>query len=267
MSTCKRLATGALLALALAPAAHAGDELYLRWDNCFGDGGVYNKTFACDTNTGSETLVGSFRMAATTDQVTAVEIIVDLAALGSTMPAWWSMRSGSPVGCRPTSLTASFAPPATSTTCLDLWTFSGGAGGFSQDAPAPQPWPYWRIKGIFGVPSSSTVTAEAGQEIFAFLLRIKHAQTVGPGSCDGCLTPVCIAWDYARVDRATPLPWIDVLGANTAANGSNVTWQPGAVAATRGSCSPNRPCNVYVECQSVTPARTSTWGSIKSLYR
>ena len=47
-----RCAACALLALGLAPAAPAGDELYLRWDNCLGDGGAYNKTFACDTNSG-----------------------------------------------------------------------------------------------------------------------------------------------------------------------------------------------------------------------
>src|SRR5206468_11312804 len=41
MSASRRFAVSALLALGLVPAAHAGDEIYLRWDSCFGDGGVY----------------------------------------------------------------------------------------------------------------------------------------------------------------------------------------------------------------------------------
>src|SRR5262245_62880309 len=102
------LVASALLAVAPVTSARAGDELYLRWDNCFGDGGAYNKVFACDTNSGSETLVGSFRLAATTDSVAGLEINVDLAALGPAIPDWWSMRQSSPAGCRPTSLTANF---------------------------------------------------------------------------------------------------------------------------------------------------------------
>jgi len=264
MNASMRFAAGALLALGLAPAAHAGDELYLRWDNCFGDGGVYNKVFACDTNSGTEALVASFRLAATTDSIGALEINVDLGALGPAIPAWWSMRATNPMGCRPTSLAIGSSPPATSTTCLDGWF--GASTGVSEDPPVDN-WPYVHIKALVGVPASNSITAEAGQEVFAFQLLIRHLQTVGSGSCGGCITPMCIAWDYARVSRVFPLAAKEIIGANTPQNGSNVTWQPGAVATTGGACFPNRPCDYYVTCQSVTPAHGSTWGSIKSLYR
>src|SRR5262249_41479533 len=127
MTAVRRFVAGTLLALGLAPAAHAGDELYLRWDNCIGDGGVYNKTFACDTNSGIEFLVGSFRLAATDDSVVGLEITLDLQALGPTMPSWWSFLTG---GCRPSSLHAGFTVPPTSTVCLDPWAYlaSGGVG-------------------------------------------------------------------------------------------------------------------------------------------
>ena len=267
-STCRSLAASALLALGLVPAAHAGDEIYLRWDNCFGDGGAYNKTLACDTNSGIETLVGSFRLEATTDSITAVEIVVDLAALGPAVPAWWLMRASNPLGCRPTSLLASFSAPATSTTCLDAWTLAGGAaGGVSEDEPGHLLPPYARIKAVVAMPAGNWIAAEAGQEIFAFVLRIRHLQTVGSGSCDGCATPMCLAWDYAQVDRVLPLGPVRILGADTPENGSNVTWQTGAVATTGGNCFPNRPCDYYVTCEAVTSARQPTWGSIKSLYR
>jgi len=47
----------ALLVLAFALTARAASTppgVSLRWDNCFSDGGVANKDFACDTNSGSE---------------------------------------------------------------------------------------------------------------------------------------------------------------------------------------------------------------------
>jgi hypothetical protein len=53
-----RIAKLTLLLLALPALASAG-PLKLRWDNCWGDGGVMNKTFACDVNTGQNALVAS----------------------------------------------------------------------------------------------------------------------------------------------------------------------------------------------------------------
>ena len=40
--------------LAVVSAAHAGSGVNLRWDRCLGDAGVFNKNFACNTNSGSE---------------------------------------------------------------------------------------------------------------------------------------------------------------------------------------------------------------------
>ncbi len=265
MSICTWFASSALLALSWVPAAHAGDELYLRWDNCFGDGGTYNKVFACDTNAGSDVLVGSFRLAATTDSVSTVEIRLNLTALDPTLPPWWSVRATAPLGCRPTSLTASFSAPATSNACLDPWTPLGAVGGLSMDAPFDNT---ALVRVLLGLPSPIVFKAEAGQEIFTFQLRIDHARTVGTSTCVGCNTPVCIAWGWAWLQRLLPAPGLgEILGAATPDNGSNVTWQPGAVATTQGECSYTRGCNGWVTCQSATPTRRSTWGSIKSLYR
>jgi hypothetical protein len=263
MNACKGFAASALLALGLAPTAHAGDELYLRWDNCFGDGGVYNKVFACDTNAGAEFLVGSFRLAATIDSVAGLDITVDLQALGPTMPLWWAFRSGE---CRQGLLFGVFSRPTTSSVCLDPWTPLGAAGGA---ASAQSSGNMGRILAVVGLPSPNSFTAQAGEENFAFQLRISHSRTVGSPACGGCSTPVCIAWGQARIGRASQsLPYLPrILGATTPGNGSNATWQPGAVATTYGGCDPRGFCDSYVTCQSATPARGSTWGSIKSLYR
>ncbi len=263
MTTRKSFAISALLAIGLVPAAHAGDELYLRWDNCFGDGGVHNKVFACDTNAGIETLVGSFRLAATTDSVVSADIAVDLAPMGATLPSWWTLRTAAPLGCRPASLGAVFSPPATSTTCLDPWTPAGGVGGASQDTPTAN---YARIRAVVGVPMPGAFTVAAGQEIFAFQLHINHARTVGSPTCSGCSDPMCIAWVRGDVVYKSTFVNLAIYGGDTPANGSNVTWQTGAVATTVHTTG-DYFNDYYVECQSVTPARRSTWGSIKSLYR
>jgi hypothetical protein len=266
MSACNRFAASALLVLCVAPAARAADELYLRWDNCYGDGGAYNKVFACDTNSGTEVLVGSFRLAATA-AFSAIEIKVDLATFGPEMPSWWLMGSSF---CRSaSSLSASFSPPATSIACLDPWTELGGAfGGFNEDALG---FGIARFRGIVALPAGITYTAQAGQEVFAFQLRINHARTVGAGSCAGCSTPICIGWGEGRFNTGQT-SFVFIVGANTPENGSNVTWQTGAVATTIDPCPQPRSPNCmlsafYMSCQSVTPARAPTWGAIKSLYR
>ena len=122
-----RYVLSALLAVGLTPAAHAGNEVYLRWDNCLGDGGTYNRVFACDTNSGFEVLVGSFRLDETMDQASGLSTYIHLAPTGSStpMPAWWSLRPSLPAGCRWGSLTVSFAPPVTSTVCVDRWNGRG----------------------------------------------------------------------------------------------------------------------------------------------
>ena len=68
-----------LLALALfaAPAARAVEGVNLRWDQCYGDAGAQNKSFACDTNTGTETLLGSFVLGAGIVQMGGEEIVID----------------------------------------------------------------------------------------------------------------------------------------------------------------------------------------------
>ena len=89
LSSLRSFAACALLALVLARTVQAGDEIYLRWDNCYGDGGAYNRVFACDTYSGAETLVGSFRLDSATDNITGAVIVMDLASVGPQFPSWW----------------------------------------------------------------------------------------------------------------------------------------------------------------------------------
>jgi hypothetical protein len=265
MKPLARFIASALLACSLAPAAHADHQLYLRWDNCYGDGGTFNKTFACDTNSGTDVLVGSFRLDATFDSVSSADFTLDIAALGGTLPPWWSSGSGT---CRQGSLTSSFLRPATSTICLESWDNLGG-GGVGSFGYQTSPSGSVRINGVVAVPPGNWFTATAGQEFFVFQVRFSHIKTVGPSACAGCNTPVCIALNLMRLGRPAPnFPQVvQLVGFSAPGHISNVTWQPGAVPVPSGSCTPSNHCVSSLSCEAITPSRASTWGSIKSLYR
>jgi hypothetical protein len=266
MNAASRLASTALLALLLASTAHAANEVYLRWDDCYGDGGAYAKTFACDTNAGVDPLVGSFRLDTAVEMISATEVVIDLAVISGEIPAWWNMRTG---GCRlSSSLTADFHRPATSTVCLDSWDTAGSGGAVG--ALSMQPLPGGggaRITGVFAVPSGSWFSAPAGQEIFSFQGRINHARTVDPSACAGCATPVCISLGVMRLHSPATFNVVQIAGWTVPDHGSNVIWQAGAVPLPTGVCPPGRACDSFLTCAAVTPVRVPTWGAIKTLYR
>src|SRR6185369_14145491 len=95
----------ALFTIALATSALAAPTLpgiNIRWDNCYADGGVMNKSFACDTNTGTELAVMSLQLEAGMDPVSGMEIRVSLKAAAPDLPAWWQFKNTG--SCRQASL-------------------------------------------------------------------------------------------------------------------------------------------------------------------
>jgi len=257
-----RLGASAVLFLARLPAAHAGDEVYLRWDNCLGDGGTYNKVFACDTNSGEDVLVGSFRLDQTTDNVTGFALVVSIRTIEPALPSWWQSQTG---GCRAGSVSVSFASPAASAACADLLADNPMTNAFAYLYFGPD---YSQLRILRQMPAGSLgFTIPGGQEVFAFRVRIGHERSAGAPDCPGCLTPACLALSWVEVDRTAGFGFSRVYGSETPGNGSNVTWQPGAVAKTVTIFSTGQPIGADVECRSVTPALPRTWGTIKALYR
>src|SRR5882672_5689194 len=87
----KFLLCGLLLAMTASASAAAG--LNLRWNACFGDAGANNKISACTSNAGSQFMVGSFVLPSDLPGVSGIEIVIDVATAGSTLPAWWSFKN------------------------------------------------------------------------------------------------------------------------------------------------------------------------------
>jgi len=239
----------ALACFALAPAAHAAG-VELRWDQCYGDGGVQNKNFACDTNSGTETLVGGFVLGTDMQHVSGTQVIVDIGFAGFTAPAWWQFRAlGS---CRQFSLSLDLLPPAPAVHCSD-WTMGSGLGAVGNyNTASPGAYIARLIAGV-AVPSNALQDLIASQEYFAFAIHIDHQKTIGAGSCAGCTTPACIV--FSSIDVTTPIA-TDNTKLISPANGTDsnfCTWQGGG--------------GLVNGCPASTPMTLRTWGAVKALYR
>ncbi len=262
------LATLAATANAAAPTAPG---VNLRWDQCYADGGAQYKNFACDVNTGTDRMVGSFELASPIPGVTGMEIYLHLGAASATLPAWWSVSSSGVVGCRGTAVTVSLAPPVGAALCPD-WGGGQAAGGLARINLNSQGPNHERF--VAGTAVPFPVDLDAGLEYFAFTMNVTHTKTTGTGSCAGCLEPVVVFLSALRIVPGTN-PSIDL---NQGANFSGsrwVSWQNGypmnigqGCSATGGGLFCFNPTAFFdVVPYSVTPTRNSTWGQVKSLYR
>ncbi len=232
------------LALLLATAAHAG-RLYLRWNACFGDGGVQNRAFACDTNLGSEQLVATFNLPVAVDSVMSVDGFINIYFFGPALPAWWEF--GVAGNCRPSSLLATATLPAGASSCIDFADVVRDAQYIYTAAPSGPATARLEVLSPF-IPHA-TFDLATGQEYLAFTLTINHQKTVGAEACGGCLVPVCLGFNQIRLMRQPPdyVPMIPTSGTTHIA-----TWQ--------GS-------SIVPFCTGFTPTLRSTWGEVKALYR
>jgi len=247
----------ATLAVALfaAPPAHAAAGVNLTWSRCYGDGGAGNAAFACDTNSGSELLVGSFVLPEPLAHVNGNEVSIDLISQDDPLPAWWDFKN---VGtCRLNSLHFNTTANANDVVCVD-WSAghsSGGIGAYSTGTPSsmgridPSLAPlHRRCVMALAVPPDSLMDLQADTEYFSFNLVIDHAKTVGTGACGGCAGSVCLL--FQTINITTPVLANNIFIGNATTPGSNMAhWQ-----GTGADC-------------NLVPVKNRTWGEVKALYR
>lgn len=251
---CARL-LAPLLALVLQPSlasASSAGGVAIRWDQCYGDAGVQNKNFACDTNAGSETLVGSFVPTADIVNVSGIDIVIDMASSSGAWPQWWQFKN---IGyCRRTSL--SMVVAATGTNCPD-WAAgysTGGIGAYNIGQRGPNT---ARAVMAVAVDPQHLQNLLGLSEYFAFKLVIDNVNTVGTGACAGCTTPVCIL--LKSMDLTTQILTNHRLLTGPA-NGTDsdfALWQGGGNPTVGGNTG----------CPAATPTAKRTWGAVKALYR
>jgi len=237
----KVMLVGAMLLATATTASAAG--LNLRWQDCAGDGGTQNRTFACTNNLGSNVLAGSFILDSDLALVDGDELVVDLVSAGPTLVDWWRFNTfGS---CRQLSLTIAAQDGAG---CPDPFRLAASMNiaAYPLERFGPNS---ARILCVNAVLAADITDLAGGQEYGVAKWTINNAKSVGAGSCAGCQTPVCIVFNVARILGPAG---VRVQLTTEAAPGSNFcTWQGGG----------------GTNCPAATPTKNTSWGSVKSLYR
>ena len=248
--------------LALTRLSGAAEGTNLSWNHCFGQGtGVQNVAFACDNNAGSRVMTGSFILGSNLNQVIGLEIVVELAAASTGLPAWWELYQ--PGFCRQESLRMDLVPDVADPVCVD-WSHGVAAGGigkyctFGSSCFSGPPSSPNRAKVVMAtaVAQERARDLTPGTEYFAFHLMIDNVGTAGAGSCSGCDVPVCIGVNSINVVPKGTVGSL-LLTTGTAPGSNFIAWQGGAVPASRS----------IPGCPAVTATRRSAWGQLKALYR
>ena len=174
-----------LLTLCLAsPALATGVDL--AWDNCPGEPSAASlKTFACDVNSGHETLWIAFESAVPATNMGRIEVAIQFQTRrGNPLPVWWDFEDFA--SCRRAAFGVDTAPPTATTVCATI-SSSGDPPKFVVD----------RIDyqlptvdaGRMVVVTGSTLPLVANQRYLACRFLLLHAKT---SDCVGCSEPVSI---------------------------------------------------------------------------
>ena len=140
--------------------------------------------------------------------------------------------------------------------CTDwsLGAATGGIGAYNIGARGPNT---ARIVAAIAVPGTGLVDQFAATEYFSNNLLINNAKTVGLGACAGCSTPVCIVFNSIKLTTQVAANDRVITGATNGTDSNFATWQGGAGVTVGASTG----------CPQATPTRSTTWSSVKSLYR
>jgi len=258
------LLCGLLIALC-ATVASAAPGVAMRWDACYGGGtlgtGATNKNFACNTNSGSNVLVGSFQLGSDLLGVSGVEIVVDVATAGASLPAWWTFKNAG--SCRTSSLGVGGSPAFARSGICDDWSgaptgATGGLAAYSVGVNGPNT---ARILAGLAVAPDALQDLSGGVEYYAFSATITNTKTVGANSCAGCSTPACLVCNSIKVatppQPGQPDASVTLSGPMNGIDSHFSLWQGGAgvtVGAKQG-------------CPLAVSTHSRTWTTVKQLYR
>jgi hypothetical protein len=190
--------------------------------------------------------VGSFVAPSFVDAMSANEVVFDIQTVGVSLTPWWGMRTGA---CRASaSLAGDFNFTAGPFTCYDYWQ-AGAIGALSQDVAVGN---RARVKGVFALPAGDAriTSVPEGTEVYSFKANINNAKSVGLGACAGCPLGACIVLNSIKINQPVGTPGGGKFISATAMR-NHATWQGG----------------IGADCYAATPAKNTTWGSVKALYR
>lgn len=255
--SCMNLRTLWLLAALLATWstwAGAAAGVDLAWNHCRGKtGAVINRSNACTSTNGQQSLIASFNPPPGITQLEGAEIVIDYQESGGAVSCWWNFSTGAP---RSAALRRFFVPPTdingdvaiicgmcTIGPCTPFGDGSdgyyflskGGTGSGGGTVPVGNT---AQLLGTVAIPAGSGTAVPADVQQYAFGFQILNTLT-GP-SCPGCSNTVQLT--LSRVTLMQPgVPNTDLTTPNL---GNSITYNGGIIA-----------------------TRNETWGSVKALYR
>lgn len=246
------LLTGLLLVL-VAPMTMAASGVSLNWGNaCWGDLPQSLMTFACNSNTAPANwkMTCSFMLDSDAPDYINFDTFIEGVSATGAIPDWWKLSV--PTDCRGaislvyTNLAGAYAGGGAAA-CADPFGGAGtGGGGYGYLVPGVQ----IQMEGIYTL--AAGVPVAGNTESYNNTVTIKNGKTVGAGalSCAGCQTGMV----FGLYETDIGLESGQSIRLTEAFPGGNqcIVWQAPFA---------GQPCNAPV------PARNSTWGQVKSLYR
>jgi hypothetical protein len=237
----------ASMLLALTASVALAGGLNVAWGSlCYTEAaaGANATVFACNTNgsAGNRTITCSFMMNNPMSDMVGLEWLITATSDLPALPDYWKL--GVAPDCRATKAQfKSNYSGVSSDVCVD-WT-----AGQAFNAPN-YVWAGNKATLTLGVAIDASVPfdAVADLEYYAGGVDILNSKAVGTGACTGCSAGMLFALQNVtaaglsgrRDDFGSPIP-----GGNQCLSWNNTT----------------QPCNLP------TPARNTTWGQVKSLYR
>src|SRR5262249_55759608 len=164
----KTLLTAALLTLMACTASAAG--LNLGWNDC-PSGGAYlhDMAFACASNSGAETMIGSYIPPAGLLEVNGNEAVIDLQTEQTALSPWWNMGTASGCTGRTTTPVLSDFGFASFFGCTDYWGPAGGASGGGGYLPQFQSVPNRaRIVIVAAILEANATSEDPSTEYYSF---------------------------------------------------------------------------------------------------
>ncbi len=234
--------------LMLAPAAARAGGVNFSWSTvCYTEDPVNSITFACDSNTAPSSwpMTMSFMVDTEMADFVGVEITVGVAWAPCSvipLPDWWAIGA---TGCRSNSVRFSSDKTAVGDeTCVE-WT-----NGTAFDLLSVDSYNRALVKILTGeaIDASTPYDLQPGVEYYAGTLQLMNNKSAGPGACLGCDLGVGLSLSItaAGLDGRRDDLYDTLAGGNQC-----LEW--------------NHPLSP--PCGLCAPARNTTWGAVKSLYR
>jgi len=241
----------------------------LRWNDCYGDGGMASKSFACNTNSGASVLVVSAIPYQTLPAFNGGVVTITVKTPGAPLASWWDFSSGS---CRGTSaLTALMSPPPSLSQCYEFnsqypnapFSLSYSYGVEPYQGPNPNA---ATIQVVFGLPEP--IEIPAGLEMFLCRIQTNHTKSTGDGACIGCEQGLCVGVNRVFISQPAAFGPRYLLSPIEGTSSDVASWQGSfSMSADPPYLSNGSPARRFRDCLDVTDAKRPTWGAIKRMYR